>query len=186
MNVIRFGGYQGEDSILTAGLALLASQLRSQNPQWIINVEQDVTARGETARSLFSSIDCGVRHMGYMASGYIVAQVPELALLDMPFAIQDRQAALDALDGSVGEWLTQCIERRTGYKLLGFWDNGFRHLSNSVRPISRAADCNGLRIRTLDSAVYRQSLASLGFSPQSIDVKDFVQALKAGSVMSSS
>ncbi len=182
MNAVRLGGYQGDDSILTAGLQHMAAALRSQHPQWIISMEQDVTGKGETARSLFTSIDCGVRQLGYMASGYLAAQVPELALLDLPFAIQDRQAALDNLDGPVGQWLSACIERRTGYKMLGYWDNGFRHVSNNQRPILSAADCIGLRIRTLDSETYRQSLASLGFLPQSIDVKDFVQALKAGSV----
>lgn len=182
MNAVRLGGYQGDDSILTAGLLHMAQALRSQRPQWIISMEQDVTSRRETARSLFTSIDCGVRQLGYMASGYLAAKVPELALLDLPFAIQDRQAALQNLDGNVGKWLSDCIERRTGYKMLGFWDNGFRHISNNQRPILSATDCAGLRIRTLDSETYRQSLSSLGFSPQSIDVKDFVQAMKAGNV----
>ncbi len=182
MNVVRLGGYQGHDSILTASLQHMAGHLRSQLPQWILALEEDVTSQGETARSLFTSIDCGVRHLGYMASGYLAAQVPELALLDLPFAIHDRQTALEALDGSVGHWLTRCIEERTGYKMLGFWDNGFRHLSNRLRPIVNVQDCAGLRIRTLDSAVYRQSLAALGFTPQSIDVKDFTDALKTGRV----
>jgi TRAP-type transport system periplasmic protein len=181
-HVIRLAGYQGADSLLTTSLRHLMGKLRSQNPNWILTTEEDVTARGETARSMFTSIDCGVRQIGYMASGYLAAQVPELALLDLPFAIQDRRLALQALDGSVGAWLTRCVEQRTGYKVLGFWDNGFRHLSNKIHPITRASDCADLRIRTLDSAVYRQSLGSMGFTPVSIDVKDFPQALKSGSV----
>ena len=102
MNVVRLGGYQGSDSILTSSLQHLTAQLRSKLPQWIIAPDEDVTSHGETARSLFTSIDCGVRQMGYMASSYLVAQVPELALLDLPFAINDRPTALRALDGSVG------------------------------------------------------------------------------------
>jgi TRAP-type transport system periplasmic protein len=179
---IRVAGYQGPDSLLTTSLRHLTNGLRTQNSHWILTLEEDITARGETARSMFSSIDCGVRHIGYMASGYLVAQVSELALLDLPFAIQDRGLALRVLDGEVGTWLTGCIEQRTGYKVLGYWDNGFRHLSNKVRPISSASDCADLRIRTLDSAIYRQSLGSMGFSPISIDVKDFPDALKRGTV----
>jgi TRAP-type transport system periplasmic protein len=182
MNPIRLAGYQGPDSLLTTSLRHLLGKLRLQNPSWIFTLEEDITTRGETARSMFSSIDCGLRHLGYMASGYLVAQVPELALLDLPFAVQDRRLALQALDGEVGDWLKHCVEQRTGYKVLGFWDNGFRHLSNKVRPIVSASDCTDLRIRTLDSAVYRQSLGSMGFAPMSIDVKDFPGALKSGRV----
>jgi TRAP-type transport system periplasmic protein len=182
MNVLRLGGYQGPDSILTSSLQQIAAKLRRAPADWLVTCEADVTAKGESARSLFTSIECGVRHLGYMASGYLVAQVPELALLDTPFAVHDRKQALSTLDAETGQWLAQCIERRTGYKLLGWWDNGFRHLSNRKHPIYSAADCHGLRIRTLDSAVYRQSLTALGFSPISIDVKDFPAALKAGSV----
>ncbi len=182
MNVVRIGGYQGADSILTQSLRQLTAGLRNSHSSWIISLEENVTRQGETARSLFTSIDCGVRHVGYMASSYLVAQVPELALLDIPFGIQDRQHALRMLDGTVGQWLAQCVEQRTAYKLLGYWDNGFRHISNRTRAITCASDCTDLRIRTLDSDVYRRSLASMGFAPVSIDVKDFSQALQAGTV----
>ena len=51
--------------------------------------------------------------------------------------MSDRTTALDALDGAAGEALTQAVESRTGYKVLGYWDNGFRHISNAVRPVSQ-------------------------------------------------
>ncbi len=180
MNVLRIAGYQSAHSILSASLQELARPLRDQN--WLLAMEEDVTAQGETARSLFTSVECGVRQVAYVASSYLTAKVPELSLLDASFAVHDRALALKCLDSEVGKWLAQCVERRTGYKVLGWWDNGFRHISNRVRPIASAADCAGLRIRTLDSAVYRQSLAALGFTPQTIDVKDFRAAVASGLV----
>ena len=52
----------------------------------------------------------------------------------------------------------------TGYRVVGFWDNGLRHISNRLRPIRRPEDCRGMRIRTLDNATYRQALAAMGFT----------------------
>ena len=69
-----------------------------------------------------------------------------------------------------------------GYRVLGYWDNGFRHISNRLRPIRHPDDCRGMRIRTLDNATYRHVLAALGFTPLVIDVKDLVRAVDTHAV----
>ncbi len=61
--------------------------------------------------------------------------------------------------------------------MLGFWDNGIRHISNSRHPIVKPADCRGLTIRTLDNVLHRRVFAALGFKPVTIDVKDLVAAV---------
>lgn len=180
--VMHLAGYQGEGSILTAALTRLADTLRELAPDWLVHQQSNVPAAGETAQSLFASVELGHRQLCYMASGYLSARVPELEMLDLPFAVNDRTAALAALDGAAGQWLRQAVAQQTGYQVLAFWDNGFRHISNSVRPIRSPSDCQGLVIRTLDSAVYREALSSLGFSARSIDVKDLVRVVQSGEV----
>ncbi len=182
LNPVCLAGYQGPKSILTASLEALATQLAPQFGVGNLRLEGNVTAQGETAASLFASVDSGSRQICYIATGYLAARVPELAALDLPFTVRDRAVALAALDGSAGAVLTAAIESRTGYKVLGFWDNGFRHLTNGVRPIRSPADCVGLSIRTLDSAIYREALAALGFLPRSIDVKDLVRVIETREV----
>jgi len=179
---IHLAGYQGEGSILTAALTRLADTLRELAPDWPVVLQNNVPADGETAQSLFASVEQGQRQLCYMASGYLSARVPELDVLDLPFSVTDRQAAWAALDGTAGQMLSQAVARRTGYQVLGFWDNGFRHLSNAVRPIRSPSDCQGLVIRTLDSALYREVLSALGFSARSIDVKDLVRVVQSGEV----
>ena len=66
--------------------------------------------------------------------------------------------------------------------LLGYWDNGFRHFSNRLRPIRRPEDCQGLSIRTMNSAVHQATFRALGFEPRFIDVKDFPAAVRTGAV----
>jgi TRAP-type C4-dicarboxylate transport system substrate-binding protein len=116
----------------------------------------------------------GSRHVGYMASGYLSARVPELEVLELPFTVDNRETALSALDRTAGEILTKAVGLKTGFHVLGFWDNGFRHLSNAVRPIQHPTDAVGLKIRTLDSTLYRATLDAIGFQALTSDVKDLV------------
>src|SRR5262249_37632105 len=60
------------------------------------------------------------------------------------------------------------------FRVLGLWDNGFRHLTNRVRPIRRPDDCRGLRIRTQMSALHGEVFTALGFTPVAVDIKQFV------------
>ena len=173
---VRIAGYQGSGSILTRTLHELARGMAA-DPDWNLQVEDDVTAAGESAAALFQSVQTGQRQIGYMASGYLAGKVPSLGVLDLPFSVTDRHAALQALDGEAGAHLSADVVRQSGFKVLNYWDNGFRHLTNGVRPISRVEDCAGLRIRTLDSALYREVLAAMGFQPVTTDVKELVRVV---------
>jgi len=179
---IVLAGYQGEASILTASLRALARGLETARWDGPLELVPDVTQTGERAAELFASLESGSRQLGYMASGYLSHRVPELDVLDLPFAVADRAQALAALDGAAGQLLRQAVERATGLRVLAFWDNGFRHVSNALRPLRTPADCQGLVIRTLDSAAYREALAALGFQPMTTDVKDLVRVVESGTV----
>ena len=172
--MLRVAGYQGPSSILTQGLACLVKTLNSNGWKSDIDWLPNVTDHQEKAADLFASIENGSRHIGYMASGYLSARVPELEVLELPFTVDNRETALSALDRSAGEMLTKAVGQKTGFHVLGFWDNGFRHLSNAVRPIQHPTDAVGLKIRTLDSSLYRATLDAIGFQALTSDVKDLV------------
>ena len=178
---LHLAGYQGGGSILTAALTALARRLDGGGVG-TPHLLTDVTALGESAASLFASIEQGERHIGYMASGYLSARVPELAVLDLPFSVQERAGALAALDAGAGEMLRAAVARQSGFHVLAFWDNGFRHISNGVRALRAPADCQGLVIRTLDSALYREALDAIGFQAITTDVKDLVRVVQDGTV----
>jgi tripartite ATP-independent transporter DctP family solute receptor len=147
-----------------------------------ITTALDVTAQGETAGQLFQCVNQGTRQICYAASGYLTAYASDLAALDLPFTVKNREAALAALDRSAGQWLSDQLGQNSSFKVLGFWDNGFRHISNSVRPLRTPTDMQGLKIRTLDSAIYRESLNALGFTAVTTDVSELKQVLKSGEV----
>ena len=181
--LLRAAGYQGSASILSASLSSLCEELR-QHADFPMDVEwtPNVTSAGESAASLFASVEAGERQLCYMASGYLSARVTALQVLDLPFTITDRAHALSLLDGQAGALLRQAVERDSGFKVLGFWDNGFRHLSNAVQAVRHPRDAQGLRVRTLDSALYRDSLNAMGFEALTSDVKELVQWVQTGHV----
>ena len=78
---------------------------------------------------------------------------------------------------TTGAALAEQVASATNYRVLGWWDNGIRHISNAVRPIRTPADCVGLRLRTLDNAQHQSAFRRLGFVPTFIDVADLPRAV---------
>lgn len=177
---MRVGGYQGPKSVLTAGLTRFCQDVKTEGIDADLII--DVTQSGDTARALFDGIEAGAFQVGYMASGYLTARVPELAVIDLPFSQSDRHAAYAALDGRAGDMLREAVHGATGYRVLGFWDNGFRHLTNHARPLRGCADCAGLVVRTLDNRIYQETMAAMGFTPVVTDVRDLRDAVMTGRV----
>lgn len=181
-STVELAGYQGTESILSASLLSLAQSLEASHLFGPINTTLDVTAQGESAAHLFQSVNRGARQLCYVASGYLTALAPDLAVLDLPFTVTARTCALAALDRTAGQLLSRSLAQHSNYQVLGYWDNGFRHISNAVRPIHQPSDCVGLKIRTLNSAIYRESLNALGFEAVTTDVSDLMRVIRSGEV----
>ncbi|HEX4326462.1 MAG TPA: TRAP transporter substrate-binding protein [Burkholderiales bacterium] len=179
--LLRAAGYQSA-GINAASLTAFVDACRPLFADGACGIEPDVTAAGASAQSLFKSVAEGGREVAYMASGYLSAQVGELGVIDLPFHVADRTRALGSLDGAAGTLLKQAVAAKSKLHVLGFWDNGFRHVSNRLRDIRTPADCAGMVCRTLDSALYRESLTALGFKPLTADVKLLRQMVASGEV----
>jgi TRAP-type transport system periplasmic protein len=180
---IRLGGYQPPTSVHNKAAAVLGTALSDRVGRAVaFNLDGDIMASGYQAADLLTMVESGALTMCYFAASYLTARVPEFALLDLPFTVTDRAKAYAVLDGAFGQLLTDKLLATTGFRLLGFWDNGFRHLSTAVRPIRIPADCVGMRIRTLFSDVHRQVFASLGFEPVALDVKELLAGVQSGAI----
>lgn len=181
--MVRAGGYQGPGSVHTQGLQALGETLeRLLHGAVQFDLTANVTEDGSAATSLLARVAAGQLDLCYFASSYLARRVPALAAFDLPFPGADRIAAYRRLDGALGELVADAVQRSTEYRVLGFWDNGFRHLSNRVRPIAHPRDCRGLTIRTLDNALHHAVFSSLGFAPVTVDVRDLVHAVQSGQV----
>ncbi|HEU4378179.1 MAG TPA: TRAP transporter substrate-binding protein [Hyphomicrobiaceae bacterium] len=180
--LLRCGGYQGEDSVHTRALRALKAEIGRAVSGVEIELTPNVTAQGRKASDLLALVESGDLDLCYFSSSYLAGRVPSLRVLDLPFLVTQRARAYRALDGDLGKRLADDIGRATGFCVLAYWDNGFRHFSNGLRPIRHPRDCQGMKIRTLDNALHQQVFRALGFEPITIDVKDMPAAIASGAV----
>ncbi len=176
--VIRLGGYQKPASIHTRACLRFGELLREQLGDAVdFRFTPDVLALGRKSGDLPGMVQRGELSMCYISSLRFTQWVPQLGIFDLPFLMRDRAVAYRALDGALGERLRALLLAQSPYRLLAYWDNGFRHFSNKVRPIRTPADCRGIRIRTQMSALQGESLRVLGFEPIAEDIKIFVEQI---------
>lgn len=176
--VIRLGGYQKPASIHTRACLRFGEVLqREAGDQVDFQFVPDVLALGHKSGDLPVMVERGELSMCYISSLRYSKWVPELALFDLPFLFPDRPAAYKVLDGKLGQSLRAKTAAQSPFQLLAYWDNGFRHFSNRVRPIRKPADCRGIRTRIQMSEVQAASLRLLGFEPILEDIKIFVEQI---------
>jgi TRAP-type C4-dicarboxylate transport system substrate-binding protein len=172
---LRFGGYQPPASIHNQAARrfgeLLSGKLGDRIAFELIGSVLEI---GRNSSDLPTMVEKGELSFCYMSTVRFTSWVSELQLLELPFLVRDRAAVWRALDGELGALLIRRMHERTPFRVLGLWDNGFRHLTNRVRPIRTPADCRGLRIRTQASALHGEVFRALGFEPIAVDIKRFV------------
>ncbi|MDI9504672.1 MAG: TRAP transporter substrate-binding protein [Clostridiales bacterium] len=107
--------------------------------------------------------------------------VPEVGVLDMPFLFDSKEQAWAILDGEVGARLSELSEAQ-GFKVLGWWDNGFRNITSTKGAITKPEDLKGLKIRTPESTVFLVTFETLGAVPTPMAVSEVFSALQLGTV----
>ncbi|RMF39535.1 MAG: TRAP transporter substrate-binding protein, partial [Alphaproteobacteria bacterium] len=180
---IAFGGYQGDRSVHTRAARILCTAIEREAGDAVeVRFVQNITEQGRKAADLLSMTEGGELTGCYFSSSYLTARVPELGLFDQHFVVPDRRQAYAVLDGALGAWLAREVERRTGFAVLGYWDNGLRNISCAARAIRRPEDCRGLKIRTLANEDHQRVFRALGSEPIRIDVRDLPEAVASGRV----
>ena len=181
---IRMAGYQGPTSVHTRSAHLFGEELNRRLGNHIaFEFQENIIDQGHKAGDLLGMVEEGSLTMCYFPTSYLAGRVPEFALLDLPFTYSDREAAYAILDGQMGEHLSNLLASSTGFKLLNFWDNGFRHFSNSEHKICTPSDCVGLTIRTLFSDLHVEVFQALGFKPVPLDVKDLLEGVRSREIV---
>lgn len=104
--------------------------------------------------------------------------IPSAAIWGVGFAWKDYPTLWNALDGKLGEHLRAQINGAGLEVMEKIWDNGFRQITNSVRPIVTPADLQGLKMRVPVSALWTSLFKSLGASPTGINFAEVYSALQ--------
>ncbi|PID56038.1 C4-dicarboxylate ABC transporter substrate-binding protein [candidate division KSB3 bacterium] len=131
-------------------------------------------------KELIEGLIFGTVDMALTGTAVLGTFQPQVALFDMPFLFVDRAHAYRALD-SVGLEIGKALEPK-GIKLLGYMENGIRHLTNNIRPIQSPTDMEGLKIRVMNNKVYIEMVKALGASPTPMAFAELYSALQQGTV----
>ncbi|WP_424686219.1 MAG: TRAP transporter substrate-binding protein [Halarcobacter ebronensis] len=105
--------------------------------------------------------------------------VPQLALFDLPFLFKDVDHLHRVQDGEVGQKLKDMVTDK-GYVALSFWDNGFKQLSSSSKPLILPEDAEGQKFRIMSSKVLEAQFHAVGANPQMMPFSEVYSGLQQG------
>lgn len=128
-----------------------------------------------------SALQGGTLDLTVLNSGILAAQVPEFAMLDFPYLFNNTAEAHAVIDGEVGQQLHASLESK-GLVGLGYWDLGFRNLTNSKRPVTKPEDMQGLKVRVIQSPIYLETFKALGANPVPMPFPEVYTALEQRTV----
>lgn len=136
-----------------------------------IHDNSSLGAEGELTEGLrLGTIEMGI------TGGLLSASRPRLAVLELPFVFRDFDHAWAVFDSDIGDDLATEFEPE-GIKLLAWVGNGFRAISNSVRPLNSVGDMAGLRLRMPENRVYIETGRALGFNVVTMPFSEVFNAL---------
>jgi tripartite ATP-independent transporter DctP family solute receptor len=178
---IIMGGYGPANTGFSLALKKVGDRLSAKfGDQVDIKYVYNILDLGYRADDILWLVESGVLTLGYQSSSYLTDRIPATGIVDLPFLFSDQAQARAAMDGALGRALTTRIEAETAFRIVGYFENGFRHVSNRVKPIHLPSDMKGLTIRVLPSKVQERTFELLGAAPKIMDLTEALAAIKAG------
>ncbi|MDY2985279.1 MAG: DctP family TRAP transporter solute-binding subunit, partial [Synergistes jonesii] len=142
-----------------------------------IKVELYPNAQLGGDRELCEGVQMGTIQMAIPSTSALAGFDKRIQVLDLPYLFTTRKAAFDAVDGELGQKLNSYLEKK-GFFVLGYQENGFRHVTNSKRPIKSPADLKGLKIRTMENPMHIAFFKELGANPTPMSWGELYTALQ--------
>jgi tripartite ATP-independent transporter DctP family solute receptor len=130
---------------------------------------------------LLSSVQGGTVEITLMATGVLVGHFKEFVIFDFPFLFNNAEEADAVLDGPFGKKLLNKLPEK-GMVGLTYWDHGFRHITNSRRPITKMEDIQGLKIRVPQIPLYIDMFTTLGANATPLPWPELYPALEMEAV----
>jgi tripartite ATP-independent transporter DctP family solute receptor len=132
-------------------------------------------------REMIEAVQLGTLDVVNTSTGPVGNFVPEVNIVDIPFLFRDYDHARKTLDGQIGQELLAKFPAK-GLVAIAWTENGFRHMTNSKRPINKPDDVKGLKIRSMQNKVHIQAFQSIGIQPTPMAFPELFTALQQGTV----
>ncbi|MEI3855386.1 MULTISPECIES: TRAP transporter substrate-binding protein [Ensifer] len=128
-----------------------------------------------------SALQGGVIEMTVLNAGILANNVKQFGAVDLPFLFDSGAEADKVMDGPFGESLIKLLPD-TGLVGLGYWELGFRNLTNNRHPVTKLEDIKGLKIRTIQSPIPIELFNTLGANAVPLPYTELYTALETGTV----
>jgi tripartite ATP-independent transporter DctP family solute receptor len=177
---IRFGHLNNPDHPISAGVKKFA-ELVAAKSGGKHTVREFPSNQLGTEMQQQSALQGGVQEMTAPAPTSLAGIVKEFGLLDFPFIVSTSQQADALTDGPVGQALFAKLPEK-GLVGLAFWDLGFRNVTNSKRPIMKAEDLEGIKLRVIPNPVFLETFKTFKANPVPMSFSELYSALDTKAV----
>ena len=175
---IYWAGYHPEKSVQAQSILFIKNELENiYGSELDFKFVSDIGDLKYNALDLLSLVETGEIDCCYFYSSYLTDRAAELNLFEIPFQISSREHIYKILDSEIGQYLCEKVENNSGYKVLGWWDNGIRHISSNKIHIKSLEDCRKSIIRIAKNEMHRLVFENLGFKTKFVDVKQLQNAI---------
>lgn len=131
--------------------------------------------------TMISALRGGTLEMTVPDSSTLVSVVKDFGVLNLPLTFNNEQEADAVLDSAFGQKLLEKLPEK-GLIGLGYWENGFRHTSNSKRPVQKAEDLAGLKLRVIQSPLFIDTFSALGANATPLPFTELYSAMEQRAV----
>lgn len=178
--VIRFGHLNNTDHPVSFGVKRFAELLAAKSGGKMKVQEYPANQLGNEMQQQ-SALQGGVQQMSAPATTSLVGIVKEFGLVDFPFSVATFAQADALLDGPLGQALIAKLPEK-GLVALGYWDLGFRNVTNSKRPITKPEDFDGLKLRVIPNPVFLDTFKAFKANPVPMPFAELYGALESKAV----
>lgn len=162
------------------GLEML-DKLLKERTNGDLGLEIYHSAQLGSERDAVEGVSLGTLEMTLSSTGPLGNFTKDFMIFDLPFIIQDREKAYAWMDGPEGQRILSSLMSQNIVG-LSIWENGFRHLTNSQRPVVNPEDAKGLKIRLMENPVHLATFRALGAYPTPMPFGELFTALQQKTV----
>jgi TRAP-type transport system periplasmic protein len=178
---LKLGHNQPTESQFHKGAKKFA-ELVSQKTNKKVKIEVHHSSQLGDEAELTEGTRMGTVDISLVASGSVTKYYPKFSIFDLPFLFRDAEHVDKVLQGEVGQLLSEEAEKQGGFKVMSYWESGFRHFLNSVKPIKSPDDLKGLKIRAPEWPVLISTIDVLGANPVPMPFSELYMASQHGVV----
>ena len=178
--LIRFGYGLNEQSNQGRAVKYFAEQVE-KNSQGKMKVRAIGAAALGSDVQMQQALIGGAQEMMVGSTATLVGITKEMALWDTPFLFNNTKEADAVLDGPIGTKVMTKLQDK-GLVGLAYWENGFRNLTNSKRPVTKMEDLDGIKLRVMQNTVYLDSFKLLGANAIPLPFSELFSALETKTV----